>query len=79
MSQSRASPIKPALRLAKRLINIEWLSMSKADDISRKTIMVPISLARISLLILARAVSVLYWEHKHFDESEVCYGESDDE
>ena len=54
---SRALPIK--LALAKRLINIEWLSVSKAVNRSRKTIIVHISLARISLLILARAVSVL--------------------
>ena len=54
MSQSRALPVKPAL--TKRLINIEWLSVSKADDRSRKIIIVPISLARILLLILARAV-----------------------
>ena len=57
VSQSRALPVKPAL--AKRLINIEWLNVSKAADRSRKTIIVPISLARISLLILTRAVYVL--------------------
>ena len=62
MSESRALPVKTAI--AKLLIYIEWLSVSKAADRSTKTIIVPIgtiyiSFARISLLILARTVSVL--------------------
>ena len=51
--------------------------MSKAAERSRKTILVSISITRISLLILAMHYQYFYWKRKHFGESGVCYGESD--
>ena len=54
-SQSSVFLVKPI----KRLINIEWLSVSK---LLRKIIIVPSLLARKSLLILSRAISEFYWE-----------------
>ena len=48
MRQSRALTEKPTL--AKRLINIEWLSVTKAER-SRKTIIVPNNILRRSIIL----------------------------